>query len=122
MAEFFKLPFEKRKGNVGEDAVRLYLEEILADQYSGMNRGDKNAARAREAVAGTAQRFAGDIENARQNRAGIDNRNGPGQRFSVKTPFKEAGKINSKTIGIAIHLWCRRILTRFLKGLLTINL
>ena len=67
----------------GEDAERLYLEEILADQYSGMNRGGKNAARAREAVAGTAQRFAGDIENARQNRAGIDNRNGPGQRFSA---------------------------------------
>ena len=66
----------------GEDAVRLYLEEILADQYSGMNRGGNEAARAREAVAGTAQRFAGDIENARQNRAGIDNRNGPGQRFS----------------------------------------
>lgn len=66
----------------GEDAVRLYLEEILADQYSGMNRGDKNAARAREAVAGTAQRFAGDIENARQNRAGIDRRSGPEQRFS----------------------------------------
>lgn len=28
-----------------------------------------------------AQRFAGDIENARQNRAGIDQRNGPGTRF-----------------------------------------
>lgn len=76
------MPFEKRKGNIGEDAVRLYLEEILADQYSGMNRGGNEAARAREAVAGTAQRFAGDIENARQNRAGIDNRNGPGQRFA----------------------------------------
>ena len=68
----------------GEDAVRLYLEEILADQYSGMNRGDKNAARAREAVAGTAQRFAGDIENARQNRAGIDRTNGPGTRLSAE--------------------------------------
>ncbi len=65
-----------------EDSVRLYLEEILADQYSGMNRGGNEAARAREAVAGTAQRFAGDIENARQNRAGIERRNGPGQRFS----------------------------------------
>ena len=63
--------------------MRLYLEEILADQYSGMNRGGNEAARAREAVAGTAQRFAGDIEKARQNRAGIDNRNGPGQRFAI---------------------------------------
>lgn len=31
-----------------------------------------------------AQRFAGDIENARQNRAGIDRRNGPGTRFSIQ--------------------------------------
>ena len=31
----------------------------------------------------TAQRFAGDIENARQNRAGIERRNGPGTRFSI---------------------------------------
>lgn len=59
-----------------------YLEEIFADQYAGMNRGGGKQAAARGVAGETAQRFAGDIENARQNRAGIDRRNGPGVRFS----------------------------------------
>ena len=58
-----------------------YLEEIFADQYAGMNRGGGKQAAARGVAGETAQRFAGDIENARQNRAGIENRNGPGTRF-----------------------------------------
>ena len=37
-----------------------------------------------------AQRFAGDIENARQNRAGIDRRNGPGVRFSFSEEEADA--------------------------------
>ncbi len=110
------MPFEKRKGNVGEDAVRLYLEEILADQYSGMNRGDKNAARAREAVAGTAQRFAGDIENARQNRAGIDNRNGPGQRFSVKNTIQRGWEDQLKNHRHSDTLVVQTNIDPFLKG------
>ena len=59
-----------------------YLEEIFADQYAGMNRGGGKQAAARGVVGETTQRFAGDIENARQNRAGIDRRNGPGVRLS----------------------------------------
>ncbi len=68
-----------------EDAdVDLYLEELFADVYAGMQRGDSRARKARELAAPTAQRFAGDIENARQNRAGIERRNGPGFRFSAE--------------------------------------
>ena len=59
-----------------------YLEEIFADQYAGMNRGGGKQAAARGVVGETTQRFAGDIENARQNRAGIDRRNGPGTRLT----------------------------------------
>ena len=62
----------------------LYLEEIFADQYAGMNRSSGEARRAAELAGGVAQRFAGDIENARQNRAGIDRRNGPGTRLSAE--------------------------------------
>lgn len=72
-----------------EDAQRelamLYLEEIFADQYAGMNRSSTGARQAVETAGDVAQRFAGDIENARQNRAGIDRRNGPGVRFSQKS-------------------------------------
>ena len=60
----------------------LYLEEIFADQYASMNRSSGEARRAAELAGGVAQRFAGDIENARQNRAGIDRRNGPGTRLT----------------------------------------
>ncbi len=66
------------------DAVELYLEEILADVYAEMQRGGGQQSAARELAGETAQRFAGDIENARQNRAGIDRTNGPGQRFSIQ--------------------------------------
>ena len=61
-----------------------YLEEIFADQYAGMNRGGGKQAAARGVAGETTQRFAGDIENARQNWAGIDRRNGPGTRLSAE--------------------------------------
>ena len=68
-----------------EDAdVDKYLEELFADVYAGMQRGDSRARKARDLAAPTAQRFAGDIENARQNRAGIERRNGPGVRLSAE--------------------------------------
>ena len=62
----------------------LYLEEIFADQYAGMNRSRPSARQAVRTAGDVAQRFAGDIENARQNRAGIERRNGPGTRFSIE--------------------------------------
>lgn len=64
------------------DLAMLYIEEMFADWRAGMNRGGSEARKAREAAGGVAQRFAGDIENARQNRAGIDRRNGPGTRLA----------------------------------------
>ena len=48
-----------------------------------MQRGGGQQRAARELAGETAQRFAGDIENARQNRAGIDQRNGPGTRLAI---------------------------------------
>lgn len=62
----------------------LYIEEIFADQYAGMNRSSIGARQAVETAGDVAQRFAGDIENARQNRAGIERKNGPGTRFSIE--------------------------------------
>ena len=49
-----------------------------------MNRSSPSARQAVEAAGDMAQRFAGDIEKARQNRAGIERRNGPGTRFSIE--------------------------------------
>lgn len=49
-----------------------------------MTRSSPSARQAVEAAGDVAQRFAGDIENARQNRAGIERRNGPGTRFSIQ--------------------------------------
>ncbi|MBR7011069.1 MAG: hypothetical protein IKI02_09205 [Oscillospiraceae bacterium] len=72
-----------------EDAQRelamLYIEGIFADQYAGMKRSSASARQAVETAGDVAQRFAGDIENARQNRAGIERRNGPGTRLSNET-------------------------------------
>ncbi len=77
---------------MSEDAQRelamLYVEEIFADVYADMQRGGVRAGKARELARGTAQRFAGDIENARQNRAGIERRNGPGTRLSIDENFE----------------------------------
>ena len=61
-----------------------YLEEIFADLYGEMRRGGGQQRTARNIAESTAQRFAGDIENARQNRAGIDRRNGPGTRLATE--------------------------------------
>lgn len=47
-----------------------------------MNRISPSARQAVETAWDVAQPFAGDIENARQNRAGIERRNGPGVRFA----------------------------------------
>ncbi len=47
-----------------------------------MNRSSVSARQAVRTAGDVAQRFAGDIENARQNRAGIDQRNGPGTRLT----------------------------------------
>lgn len=77
--------YEERMTEDKQAALRnKYLEEIFADQYAGMNRGGGKQAAARGVAGETAQRFAGDIENARQNRAGIDRRNGPGVRLSAE--------------------------------------
>ena len=65
-----------------EADVEHYLEEIFADVYAGMKRGSGQQGAARALAGETAQRFAGDIENARQNRAAIEDKNGPGTRFS----------------------------------------
>ena len=62
----------------------LYLEEIFADVYAEMKRGGGQQSAARDLAGETVQRFAGDIENARQNRAGIDRTNGPGTRLSIE--------------------------------------
>ena len=70
--------------NEQRELAMLYIEEIFADQYAGMNRSSPSARQAVEAAGDVAQRFAGDIENARQNRAGIERRNGPGTRFSIE--------------------------------------
>lgn len=43
-----------------------------------------------------AQRFAGDIENARQNRAAIENRNGPGTRLSINNTRSKTVKDQMK--------------------------
>jgi hypothetical protein len=47
-----------------------------------MDRGGGRERASREVLQPVAQRFAGDIENARQNRAGIERRNGPGTRLA----------------------------------------
>ena len=70
--------------NNQQNAEDLYLEELMADVYAEMQRGGGQQSAARELAGETAQRFAGDIENARQNRAGIERRNGPGTRLSAE--------------------------------------
>ena len=67
-----------------EASTDSYLEEIFADVYAEMERGGGQQRAARDMAGETAQRFAGDIENARQNLAGINRRNGPGTRLSVE--------------------------------------
>ena len=78
-----------------QELAILYIEEIFADQYAGMNRSSSGARQAVEAAGDVAQRFAGDIENARQNWAGIERRNGPGTRLAFAGQNAETADLAS---------------------------
>ena len=91
MVDAYVQAYDGCYGTEEADAEK-YLEEIFADVYAEMQRGGGQQRAARELAGETAQRFAGDIENARQNRAGIENRNGPGTRLAfsdVRIPSYE---------------------------------